>query len=190
MMEDRNSGDKKIRTVEKDSVKHPFSIDNILQVCSPMKSLEIFSTKDPQNQTDLPIKCKESPIGEEKRRRHRSTFTSTQIRILEYEFMNSRYISTEHRSRLANFLGISEQQIKIWFQNRRYKTRLMFLEKNDTSNRIPNLSVKNQEHFTVNNILTNNLLFTKQENLNNIQSLFHYNTCTNFKNTVSQRSEI
>uniref|UniRef100_A0A0K0FDT9 Homeobox protein Nkx-3.1 (inferred by orthology to a human protein) n=1 Tax=Strongyloides venezuelensis TaxID=75913 RepID=A0A0K0FDT9_STRVS len=191
MMEERNSGDKKIHPPEKDPEKHPFFIDNLLQVCNPMKSLEIFSSKDQHNQTDTLINCKESPTGGDKRKRHRSTFTTTQIRVLEYEFMNSRYISTEHRSRLANFLGISEQQIKIWFQNRRYKTRLMFLDKNDPSKHIPNSGVGNQQHFTVNKMMiTNNLLFTRQKNLNNIQSLFRYNTCTNFKNTVSQRPEI
>ena len=34
-----------------------------------------------------------------------------------------RYLNGDERMNLANSLGLTETQIKIWFQNRRYKTR-------------------------------------------------------------------
>lgn len=34
-----------------------------------------------------------------------------------------RYLNGEERMGLANSLDLTETQIKIWFQNRRYKTR-------------------------------------------------------------------
>ncbi|CEF69387.1 Homeobox protein Nkx-3.1 [Strongyloides ratti] len=155
-MEERNFNNIKIHNQKKDYFNHPFSIDNLLQICNPIKSLEIFSSGNSSNQNNFSNEHKEHTISGEKKKRHRSTFTATQIRILEYEFMKSRYISTEHRSRLANFLGISEQQIKIWFQNRRYKTRLLFLNKNENnSNCMASLNMQNQNYFTAQNHAAN-----------------------------------
>ena len=38
-------------------------------------------------------------------------------------FLYLRYLNGDERMNLANNLGLTETQIKIWFQNRRYKTR-------------------------------------------------------------------
>ncbi|KAI6171303.1 Homeobox protein Nkx-3 [Aphelenchoides bicaudatus] len=66
-----------------------------------------------------------------KSQRRRSTFSALQVHVLENEFYKHRYVSAEKRAGLAAFLGLSQQQIKIWFQNRRYKTKV----KNGTSRR-------------------------------------------------------
>lgn len=55
--------------------------------------------------------------------RRRSTFSALQVHLLEAEFFRQRYVSPERRAALARFLGLSQQQVKIWFQNRRYKTK-------------------------------------------------------------------
>ncbi|XP_008474748.1 homeobox protein CDX-like [Diaphorina citri] len=39
------------------------------------------------------------------------------------EFHYSRYITIRRKAELANSLGLSERQVKIWFQNRRAKER-------------------------------------------------------------------
>uniref|UniRef100_A0A0K0FDJ2 Homeobox protein ceh-12 (inferred by orthology to a C. elegans protein) n=1 Tax=Strongyloides venezuelensis TaxID=75913 RepID=A0A0K0FDJ2_STRVS len=56
-------------------------------------------------------------------RRPRTTFTSEQLMKLENQFAETKYLSRPRRYRLAQELCLSETQIKIWFQNRRMKSR-------------------------------------------------------------------
>ncbi|KAI1725702.1 homeobox domain-containing protein [Ditylenchus destructor] len=58
------------------------------------------------------------------RMRKRCSFSALQVHFLEVEFAKNRYISSEQRQWLSIFLGLTPQQVKIWFQNRRYKTKL------------------------------------------------------------------
>lgn len=60
-------------------------------------------------------------LDTKKQKRTRIHYTNYQIFILESIFQNNRYLSRIMRERLANELGITEKQVKIWFQNRRTK---------------------------------------------------------------------
>lgn len=42
---------------------------------------------------------------------------------LEERFKRQRYVNATERDRLAETLGLTPTQIKIWFQNRRYKCK-------------------------------------------------------------------
>ncbi|CAH3145705.1 unnamed protein product [Porites evermanni] len=57
------------------------------------------------------------------RSRSRTAYTTRQQVELEKEFLFSRYINRARRIELAKSLSLSEKHIKIWFPNRRMKTK-------------------------------------------------------------------
>ncbi|XP_003964169.1 NK3 homeobox 3 [Takifugu rubripes] len=57
------------------------------------------------------------------KRRTRAAFTYAQIFQLERRFNAQQYLSGPERADLADTLKLTETQVKIWFQNRRYKTK-------------------------------------------------------------------
>jgi len=58
-----------------------------------------------------------------KSKRNRTIFTQKQIERLEIEFEKSQYMIGSDRVELAKDLNLSETQVKVWFQNRRIKSR-------------------------------------------------------------------
>ncbi|NP_001161610.1 Nkx6-like transcription factor [Saccoglossus kowalevskii] len=58
-----------------------------------------------------------------KRKHTRPTFSGQQIFALEKTFEQTKYLAGPERARLAYALGMSESQVKVWFQNRRTKWR-------------------------------------------------------------------
>ncbi|XP_078267981.1 homeobox protein CDX-4 [Rhinoraja longicauda] len=57
--------------------------------------------------------------------KYRVVYTDHQRLELEKEFHYNRYITIKRKAELASILGLSERQVKIWFQNRRAKERKM-----------------------------------------------------------------
>uniref|UniRef100_A0A5K4FFR3 Homeobox domain-containing protein n=1 Tax=Schistosoma mansoni TaxID=6183 RepID=A0A5K4FFR3_SCHMA len=69
-------------------------------------------------------------IRQRNRRKPRILFSQTQIYELERRFKQQRYLSSQEREQMANNLKMSAQQVKIWFQNRRYKLKRQVQDKN------------------------------------------------------------
>ncbi|XP_012880939.1 PREDICTED: homeobox protein CDX-1 [Dipodomys ordii] len=64
------------------------------------------------------------PLGKTRTKdKYRVVYTDHQRLELEKEFHYSRYITIRRKSELAANLGLTERQVKIWFQNRRAKER-------------------------------------------------------------------
>ncbi|XP_072537200.1 homeobox protein Nkx-3.1 [Salminus brasiliensis] len=61
--------------------------------------------------------------GGAKQKRSRAAFTHVQVLELEKKFSRQKYLSAPERAHLATALRLTETQVKIWFQNRRYKTK-------------------------------------------------------------------
>ncbi|KAJ8263163.1 hypothetical protein COCON_G00156200 [Conger conger] len=61
--------------------------------------------------------------GVGKQKRSRAAFTHLQVLELEKKFNHQKYLSAPERAHLASSLRLTETQVKIWFQNRRYKTK-------------------------------------------------------------------
>lgn len=68
-----------------------------------------------------------SPSGSEtfgkakKCRRSRTVFTDLQLMALEKRFEAQKYLSTPDRIEVAETLGLTQLQVKTWYQNRRMK---------------------------------------------------------------------
>ena len=54
-------------------------------------------------------------------RRNRTVFSDHHLANLERNFERQKYLSTKERALLAARLGLSQIQVKTWYQNRRMK---------------------------------------------------------------------
>lgn len=53
----------------------------------------------------------------------RAVFSNLQRKGLEKRFQLQKYLTKADRHQLASMLGLSDNQVKVWFQNRRMKWR-------------------------------------------------------------------
>ncbi|XP_015251813.1 PREDICTED: homeobox protein Nkx-2.3 [Cyprinodon variegatus] len=67
----------------------------------------------------------EKPVTKQQRtrRKPRVLFSQAQVFELERRFKQQRYLSAPEREHLASTLKLTSTQVKIWFQNRRYKCK-------------------------------------------------------------------
>ncbi|CAF0739286.1 unnamed protein product [Brachionus calyciflorus] len=63
------------------------------------------------------------------KRKRRVLFSQAQVYELEKRFKMQKYLSAQEREHLASGLNLTPTQVKIWFQNHRYKTKKSSKEK-------------------------------------------------------------
>lgn len=80
--------------------------------CAEMRSLD--SSPDCDNNSKSRARLRRKP---------RVLFSQSQVSELERRFRQQRYLSAPEREHLAHILKLTSTQVKIWFQNRRYKCK-------------------------------------------------------------------
>uniref|UniRef100_A0A673N2G5 Homeobox protein Nkx-2.5 n=1 Tax=Sinocyclocheilus rhinocerous TaxID=307959 RepID=A0A673N2G5_9TELE len=105
----------------------------ILTICVPLNSINEInhpfsdiscSQEDPSE--DLKLDDADRP-KQRKRRKPRVLFSQAQVYELERLFKQQKYLSAPERDHLASVLKLTSTQVKIWFQNRRYKCKRLFI---------------------------------------------------------------
>ncbi|XP_049875179.1 homeobox protein Nkx-2.2 isoform X2 [Pectinophora gossypiella] len=78
---------------------------------------------------DHPPSNNSDPSMAHKKRKRRVLFSKAQTYELERRFRQQRYLSAPEREHLASLIRLTPTQVKIWFQNHRYKTKRAVQEK-------------------------------------------------------------
>ena len=128
------------QTIEKDNKKYLHQLQQLHQKHQEAKQrAEISEGSDTE---DVDIEDDGDEIMEEedetnnnggssmsKKRKRRVLFSKQQTFELERRFRQQRYLSAPEREHLASLIRLSPTQVKIWFQNHRYKTKRAAHEK-------------------------------------------------------------
>lgn len=80
-----------------------------------------------------------------KLRKPRTIYSSLQLQHLDQRFQHTQYLALPERAQLAAQLGLTQTQVKIWFQNKRSKYKKLLKQSSgepeeDFSGRPPSLS--------------------------------------------------
>ncbi|XP_011303442.1 homeobox protein Nkx-2.3 [Fopius arisanus] len=91
--------------------------------------------------TSSKTELRKNQSGKRTKRKPRVLFSQAQVYELEQRFKQQRYLSAPEREVLASSLKLTSTQVKIWFQNRRYKNKRAKIE---DAEKLQSQSLKNQ----------------------------------------------
>ncbi|XP_048392373.1 homeobox protein Nkx-2.2-like [Stegostoma tigrinum] len=112
---------------------HGISTAASQQQNSSSKCSEPSADESPDNATETSSNGSESG----KKRKRRVLFSKAQTYELERRFRQQRYLSAPEREHLASLIRLTPTQVKIWFQNHRYKMKRARAEKGMDVNPLP-----------------------------------------------------
>ncbi|XP_057337341.1 homeobox protein Nkx-2.5-like [Microplitis mediator] len=92
--------------------------------------------------TSSKTELRKNQSGKRTKRKPRVLFSQAQVYELEQRFKQQRYLSAPEREVLASTLKLTSTQVKIWFQNRRYKNKRARIE--DAEKHVQSQNIKNQ----------------------------------------------
>ncbi|CAG5127051.1 unnamed protein product [Candidula unifasciata] len=93
------------------------------------KSVSGSSDKKPSKRGLSDSQTDSNPNDPPKKRKRRVLFSKAQTYELERRFRQQRYLSAPEREHLASIIRLTPVQVKIWFQNHRYKLKRSRQEK-------------------------------------------------------------
>ncbi|XP_006748915.1 homeobox protein DLX-4 [Leptonychotes weddellii] len=105
-------------------------------VCPPDSEKPPLSPESSEQRPQAPTK---------KLRKPRTIYSSLQLQHLNQRFQHTQYLALPERAQLAAQLGLTQTQVKIWFQNKRSKYKKLLkqnsgVQEGDLPGRAPSLS--------------------------------------------------
>ncbi|KAL5108466.1 Homeobox protein DTH-2 [Taenia crassiceps] len=100
----------------------------------------------PQVQQQTQVGTGHHPQQFSQRRKRRVLFSQVQVMELEKRFKQQKYLTAPEREHLAQLINLTPTQVKIWFQNHRYKCKRAFKEKEEISVILPQSSINSASH--------------------------------------------
>ncbi|XP_058469917.1 NK2 homeobox 2b [Solea solea] len=88
-----------------------------------LHGLPLKSRSEPKSLADAERDCAGAETQKSRGRKRRVLFSKAQTFELERRFRQQRYLSAPEREHLAGLIRLTPNQVKIWFQNHRYKMK-------------------------------------------------------------------
>ena len=96
---------------------------NILQNIPAWVFATRYSDRPSGGRTKRQGKRKAETDSSSAEKKPRTAFNTEQLERLQKEFLANQYLTEERRRNLCSELGLNENQLKIWFQNKRAKVK-------------------------------------------------------------------
>ncbi|CAF0723532.1 unnamed protein product [Didymodactylos carnosus] len=156
------------------SQTRPFSVYPFSSVTNP------YASSHPYSMSTLPYaslnldsddKCRFDEHGPKltakgkKIRKPRTIYSSMQLQVLNKRFQRTQYLALPERAELAASLGLTQTQVKIWFQNKRSKHKKLFknVSHHNSSSSSSILSAQNKISSNKYEKHDNSMFLVKQE---------------------------